>query len=310
MSTPTEILEKPLKLNKLTKTYGKFRGVEDLDLTVENSEIFGFLGPNGAGKSTTIRTIMNFQSPTSGTAEIFGLDSVKDSKVLKSRVGYLAGELAVYENLTGRQFLEYLGSFNSEFHWDEVENLARQFQAELDRKLKDLSKGNRQKIGLIQAFMHLPDLVVLDEPTSGLDPLMQEEFFKLLKVHKERGASVFFSSHNIAEVQRVADRAAFIRDGKLISVENVSKLRGMDVHRLQVQFGKSKPKQSDFAKLKNVEEAHLSASMGLFVVRGSVDGLIKFIAKYDVLSIDREESSLEDIFLRYYELAEESDENK
>lgn len=254
---------------------------------------------------------MNFQSPTSGSATIFGLDSVKDSQAAKAHLGYLAGELALYEELTGRQLLEYLGSFNKTFDWAEVDRLTHRFQAELGRKLKELSKGNRQKIGIIQAFMHKPDLVILDEPTSGLDPLMQEEFFKLLEEHRGRGASVFFSSHNIAEVQRVADRAAFIRNGELISTEDVSKLRGMDVHRLQVQFGTSKPTEAALVHLKNMEEAHIKGSTGLFVVRGSVDALIKELAKYTVTSIDREESSLEDIFLKYYKLPEENnDENK
>lgn len=302
--------EIPLKLSKLTKNYGKVRGIENLDLTVNKGEIFGFLGPNGAGKSTTIRTIMNFQFPTSGSAEIFGLDSVKDSEKVKTHVGYLSGELAVYEELTGKQFLGYLGSFNPGFKWSSVEKLAKQFQAELNRKLKTLSKGNRQKIGIIQAFMHEPDLLILDEPTSGLDPLMQEEFFKLLEENKKAGRSVFFSSHNIAEVQRVADRAAFIRDGRLISIEDVSKLRGMDVNRLKVGFGASKPTEVEMKKVKNLEEATFTGSTGLFVIKGSVDSFVKEIAKYEVLSVDREESSLEEIFLKYYELPQGNDEDK
>lgn len=299
----------PLKLSKLTKHYGNFIALESLDLTVNPGEIFGFLGPNGAGKSTTIRTIMNFQSPTSGHATIFGLDSVKDSVAAKERVGYLSGELAVYEDLTGRKFLQYLGSFNPNFDWSQAELLAERFQAELDRKLKELSKGNRQKIGLIQAFMHSPDLLILDEPTSGLDPLMQEEFFRLLEDCKNRGASVFFSSHNIDEVQRAADRACFIRGGRLISVEDVKRLRGMDVHRLQVRFGGNAPEETDMSKTKNVEEAHIKDKVGLFVISGSVDGFIKKLAQFEVLSIDREETSLEDIFLRFYKLPEENHEN-
>ncbi len=294
-----------LELKNLTKNYGKQRGIENINLSVKSGEIFGFLGPNGAGKSTAIRTILNFQSPSSGTASIFGLDSVKSSVEAKKRVSYLAGELAVYDDLTGRQFLEYLGSFDAKFDWGEVESLAKRFQAELDRKLRTLSKGNRQKIGIIQAFMHKPDLLILDEPTSGLDPLMQEEFFKLLKETKARGASVFFSSHNIGEVQRVADRAGFIRDGQLVSVEDVSSLRDINLHRLQVTFGKSRPTQSEISKVKNVSESNIAGANGLFVIKGSVDSFIKAIAKYDVVSIDREETSLEDIFLKFYEGSDE-----
>lgn len=293
----------PLKLINLSKTYGQFRGIKNLDLEVKQAEILGFLGPNGAGKSTTIRTIMNFQSPSSGQALVFGLDSARDSQKIKSRVGYVSGELAVYEDLTGKQFLEFLGSFCANFKWSEVEKLVSIFQAELGRKLKDLSKGNRQKIGLIQAFMNKPDLIILDEPTSGLDPLMQEEFFKLLAERKANGASIFFSSHNIAEVQRVADRAAFIRDGKLVSIENVSKLRDMNVHRLSVQFGKLAPKEADFKNLTDVHDVSIKGKTGQFVVRGSVDVFIKKLAQFNVLSLDREESNLEDIFLKYYDLS-------
>lgn len=291
----------PLAIRNLTKQYGKFRGVDDLSFAVNRGEIFGFLGPNGAGKSTTIRTIMNFQSPTRGSISIFGLDSVRDSVAAKARIGYLAGELAVYEDLTGRQFLQYLGSFNKKFDYKVVDDLAHRFQAELDRKLRDLSKGNRQKIGLIQAFMHEPDLLILDEPTSGLDPLMQEEFFKLIESVKARGASVFFSSHNLSEIQRVADRAAFIRDGRLVALEDVRVLRDMDVHRLKVTFAGATPSLESLQQIDNVAEAQLAGNTCFVVIRGSVDALIKKIAGYEVTSIDREETNLEDVFLRYYE---------
>ncbi|MCA9344027.1 MAG: ABC transporter ATP-binding protein [Candidatus Nomurabacteria bacterium] len=292
---------RPLNVLNVSKFYGSSKGIANISLELSSGEIFGFLGPNGAGKTTTIRTIMNFIKPTSGSIKIFGLDSVSDSDQIKQMVGYLSGELALYDDMTGRQLLEYLGALNADTVDQEYVNYMKEmFDANLDKKLRELSKGNRQKIGIIQAFMHKPKLLILDEPTSGLDPLMQEKFFELLISVKKQGSTVFFSSHNIAEVQRVSDRVGFIKDGELIGIEEVSKLRGLDVHQLKVRFGEKVSKKS-FENIEGIEQFNLSGIEGWFEVRGSVDPFIKELARHNVVSIERQETALEDIFMKYYQ---------
>jgi len=289
----------PLVVQKLTKTYGRARGVAQLSFSLKEGEVFGFLGPNGAGKTTTIRTILNFLHPSSGSVSIFGLDSVTQSVEAKRHIGYLAGDFAAYLDLTGEQFLHYLGALSSADHADTARYLATRFKAELTRPLKELSKGNRQKIGIIQAFMHKPKLLILDEATSGLDPLMQEEFYSVLREARDDGATIFISSHNLSEVQKVCDRAAFIREGKLVSIEAIAQMQQMSVHRFTVWFGQ-KVTQKDFEHLKGIEEIVIEGDQGHFVLSGSVDGFIKALAKHKILNIDRQETELEDLFMRYY----------
>lgn len=290
----------PLVLNRLTKSYGNTKVVENINLELNSGEIFGFLGPNGAGKSTTIKTIMNFLSPTSGSIKVFDQDSVKYSQQIKQNVGYLAGDFIAYENLTGRQLLTYLSSFNRSFDWQIVTDLVNLFNLELDKKISSLSKGNKQKLGIIQAFMHQPKLLILDEPTSGLDPLMQDIFFNLIKQTRTKGVTVFFSSHNIFEVQRIADRAGFIRKGKLIAIEDINNLRKIGLHKLEVHF--SKPiSEKELQNINNVEEVFVDRQIAKFNVKGSVNSLIKRLSNFNVISINQQETNLEDIFLKYYE---------
>lgn len=291
---------KPLNLLNVSKSYGSNKGIANISFELSLGEIFGFLGPNGAGKTTTIRTIMNFIKPTSGSINIFGLDSVSDSTQTKQMVGYLSGELALYDDMTGRQLLNYLSAYNDGVNSEVILELQEMFDVNLDKKIHELSKGNRQKIGIIQAFMHKPKLLILDEPTSGLDPLMQEKFFELLFSVKKQGSTVFFSSHNIAEVQRVADRVGFIKDGELIGVEDVNKLRGLDVHQLKVRFGK-KVSQKSFENIEGIEQFGISGLEAWFEIRGSIDLFIKELAKHNVVSIERQETALEDIFMKYYQ---------
>lgn len=283
----------------MTKYYGKYRGIEDLSFTLEPGEVFGFLGPNGAGKTTTIRTILDFIRPTGGTAEIFGYDSVHEGLEAKRHIGFLAGELAVYEKLSGQEFLAYLGALGSPVDWEYVADISARLKADLTRPLHELSKGNRQKIGIIQALMHRPSLVILDEPTSGLDPLMQEVFYELLREAREHGATVLISSHNLTEVQKICDRAAFIREGQLVSVEQVANTQDMNVHRFTVWFGQKVVPQ-DFEGTKGLEEVTVSGRQANFVVTGSVDAFIKCLARFKVRNLAREETTLEDIFMRYY----------
>lgn len=293
MATPA------IKLTNLTKRYGASRGIEKISLEVQPGEIFGFLGPNGAGKTTTIRTIMNFIGPTEGKAEIFGLDSQQESVAIKRRIGYLAGDIALYQNLTGKQLLTYLGSMGGQVDWEYVHELAERFQADLGRRLRSLSKGNEQKIGLIQAFMHRPDLLLLDEPTSGLDPLMQEEFYRLAEEYKSEGKTLFISSHNLAEVQRLCDRAAFVREGRLVATEQIAQLESISVHKFIVTF-RDPVKSSEFRKLGHADVTERSGQKLHFTVSGSTDQFIKALAHHTVLDISEQEATLEEIFLRHY----------
>ena len=214
-----------IEARQLTKHYGSARGIEDVDLHVEPGEVFGFLGPNGAGKSTTIRTLLDFQRPTSGSAELFGLDSRRDSVAVRARVGYLPGDLKLFERMTGAQHLAWFGHARGTNDASVTDDLIARFGVEMDRPVGELSKGNRQKVGLLLAFAHAPELLILDEPTSGLDPLMQAEFERLVRDTATRGRTVLLSSHSLAEVQRVADRVAIIRDGRLVVTDTVEHLR-------------------------------------------------------------------------------------
>ncbi len=223
---------------RLTKSYGRrrSRGVVDLDLEVRTGEVFGFLGPNGAGKTTTIRVLLDLIRPTAGRALVLGRDSRRETLAIQARSGYLPGELSLYPNLTGRETLRYLASLRGGVDWDYVAALTERLDCDLERKVADLSTGNRRKIGLIQAFMHRPELLILDEPTSGLDPLVQHEFYHLLDEVRDAGQTVFLSSHVLPEVQRVCDRVAFVREGRLVAVEDVAELMGRAVREIEVVF--------------------------------------------------------------------------
>jgi ABC-2 type transport system ATP-binding protein len=274
--------------------------LDSLSLEVSAGEVYGFLGANGAGKSTTIRTLMGFLMPTGGTASICGLDIVKDSVAVKQHVGYLAGEIALPTKLTGRQLLEYLAAMQPTKTKSAVSELSKRFEAQLDRPLATLSKGNRQKIGLVQALMHQPDVLMLDEPTSGLDPLMQEEFYNLVRESKERGAAVFVSSHNFAEVQRMCDRIGFIREGKLIAEYTLSELADKASHTFTLTFA-DKPPVAELKKIKRAEvtvsgEHHLTIS-----VRGELTPLFKVLAGHHVTRLEQQEINLEQEFLKLYE---------
>ena len=226
-----------IETERLSKFYGSARGIEEITLTVEPGEVFGFLGPNGAGKTTTIRTLLDLLHPSAGSARVFGLDSHRDSVAIRARIGNLPGDFGFGKGVTGRRALALLARLRGITDLGRAEEIARRFRADLERPLGQLSRGNRQKIGLILAVFHRPDLLVLDEPTSGLDPLMQEEFLALLGEERERGAAVFLSSHELDEVERVCDRVGIIRAGRLIAVERVSDLLGkVQRQRVEVEF--------------------------------------------------------------------------
>jgi ABC-2 type transport system ATP-binding protein len=211
----------------LTKHYGDVEALVDLDVDISAGEIFGFLGPNGAGKTTTIRTMLDEIRPTAGTATILGMDTHRQSVEIRKHIGYVPGDLAMYPNLTGRDTLTYFANLRGGVDWAYVDELAERLDADLGKKVGDLSSGNRQKVGLIQAFMNRPDVLLMDEPSSGLDPLMQREFQAMMREVASNGATIFLSSHTLSEVQRVADRVGIIRHGRLIALEGVTSLRSM-----------------------------------------------------------------------------------
>jgi ABC-2 type transport system ATP-binding protein len=225
----------------LTKFYGGERGIEDVSVSVESGEVFAFLGPNGAGKTTTIRTLLDLLHPSRGSARIFGLDSRRDSVAIRARLGNLPGDFGYGKRSSGREALALLARLRGTDDLSRAEQLARRFRADLDRPLGQLSRGNRQKVGLILAMFHSPELLILDEPTSGLDPLMQEEFLALVREERERGCAVFLSSHELDEVERVCDRVGIIRDGRLIAVERVADLlaKTAERNRVEVEFAEA-----------------------------------------------------------------------
>ncbi|MGZ8700802.1 MAG: ABC transporter ATP-binding protein [Gaiellaceae bacterium] len=288
-----------VSLQGLTKSYGRARGVVDLDLTVRSGEVFGFLGPNGAGKTTTIRTMLDLIRPTSGRAHIFGLDVRADGVAIRRRVGYLPGDLRLYEGLTPRELFSYFGALRRLPTLAEAEGLAARFDLELDRPVAALSRGNRQKVGLVQAFMHRPQLLVLDEPTSGLDPLVQQTFYELARETVADGRTVFLSSHVLSEVQHVADRVALVRDGRLVLVDSVENLRARARARVEVTFAVPPPEDA-FECLPGVRVLERRGDVVLFTLEGEIDPLLKALARHRVVALDSHEADLEDVFLSLY----------
>lgn len=283
----------------LTKYYGKQRGMVDISLDVRQGEVFGYLGPNGAGKTTTIRTLLNLIQPTRGMATILGMDIQHKGLEVRRHTGYLPGELKLYDNLTGAEMLRYLGHLGGGVDWAHVEALASRLDCDLLPPIRSLSHGNRQKIGLIQAFMNTPDLLILDEPTIGLDPLMQQEFYRLVGEAKARGQTVFLSSHIMPEVERVCDRVAIIRKGRLVTVEDIDNLKARSIRRLEIHFA-GPVSQEMFTAISGVKDVSVHDSVLTCTVVGELDALVKAAAQATVVNIISHEPSLEEIFLDYY----------
>jgi ABC-2 type transport system ATP-binding protein len=283
-----------IETRNLTKYYGKIRGIEDITFSVKKGEIFGFLGPNGAGKTTTIRTLLGFLQPTGGEAYLFGLDIREDGIDIKQDVGYIPGDLTLYNHLTGRQFIDYFASLRDSGMYLRDDLLAL-FEIPLERKIKGYSKGMKQKLGIIQAFMHDPDLIIMDEPTAGLDPLLKQEFYKFLKKEKKKGKTLFFSSHILSEVDKICDRVGIIREGHLVALENIETLKHKKGKLVKVKL-KGDPK-----KFKGPKQVKVKNGWIHFHVTNDVDTWIKKLAKYSIEDIEITEFSLEDIFIHYYE---------
>ena len=297
-------MDSVIEAEQLTKRYGKSRGIEDLTLSVRKGEIFGFLGPNGAGKTTTIRTLLDLLHPTSGSAKIFGLDSRMDSIAIRARTGNLPGDFAFEDRVTGHQLLRLFANLRGMSDLGSAADLADRFKADLSKPLRELSRGNRQKIGLIQALFHEPDLLILDEPTGGLDPLMQEEFLTVVAEHRDRGATVFLSSHDLAEVERICDRVGIIRAGRLAAVESVSEMREHAYRDVVVRFAEP-VSLADFEALPAIEQIVVSDDTLSFRSLGGLDAAIKAIASHSVIDIEIKRPTLEELFLTYYDGSED-----
>ena len=273
--------------------------VVDADMEVRRGEVFGYLGPNGAGKTTTIRVLLDHIRPTSGSATVFGMDTRANSVAIKRRVGYLPGEFSLYDSMTGEEVLTYMANLRGDVDWDYTRDLADRLDANLGRKFSQLSRGNKQKVGLIQAFMHRPELVVLDEPTGGLDPLVQQTFYDMIDEVKADGRTVFFSSHNLPEVERVCDRVAFIRGGRLIAVEDVNDIVQKAFHRFEARIADDFTAE-EFQSVPGVAAVSVSGDAVTFDVIGSPDAVVKTLARHSVTKLFTHESALEDVFLAYY----------
>lgn len=286
-------------LEKLTKSYGKSRGIIDVDLEVQQGEVFGFLGPNGAGKTTTIRTMLDLIRPTSGKATVFGIESTIDPVAIHKRVGYIPGEFALYDRLTGKQTLEYFANLRGGVDPAYQNSLIERFELEAGKRFKDYSKGNKQKVGVIAALQHRPELLVLDEPTSGLDPLVQQTFFTTLKEAVADGATVFLSSHILSEVEKSCARVAIIREGRLAKVGTVESLRDLAHHRVELRFAGPVPSDT-FVHLPGVSEVVAEDHVLRMRVAGPITPVVRAAAQYELLDFVSREPSLEETFLAQY----------
>lgn len=288
----------------LTKTYGrKARGIEDVNLQVAPGEVFGFLGPNGAGKTTTIRTLLGFMRPTGGEASVFGLDIRKESVEIRARVGNLPGEFALEDKMTGEGLLKFFARLRGVDDLGHAHELAERFDADLHRPMRRLSRGNKQKIGLIQAMFHRPPLLILDEPTGGLDPLVQEEFLDVIEEIRADGRTVFFSSHNLAEVERVCDRIGIIRGGRVAAVETTETLVDKSFRHVVLTFAENvDPKP--FERLEGIRNPRADGAKISFTLYDGLDEMVKLAARHRLVNLEYERPSLEEVFLTYYERGE------
>ena len=288
-----------VRAENLTKTFGTQRGIIGVDITVAKGDIFGFLGPNGSGKSTTIRLLTGLSRPTSGTATVFGLDPIADAVEIHRRVGYLPGELALHPRLTGQQHVDFAAKVRGMQDRTFLDELVDRFQVDLERPTRTLSKGNRQKIGILLAVMHRPELVILDEPTSGLDPLMQDEFERLMRELVSIGATVFLSSHELDEVQRVATRVAIIKDGHLVVTDTVEALRRRAPRTIEFAFPRTVDPQP-FASIEGVQVVAANGKRITLALRGAVAPVLRVAAELDPLEVVARPADLDELFLTYY----------
>jgi ABC-2 type transport system ATP-binding protein len=288
-----------IETEQLTKNYGKNPGIRHVDLTVEEGEVFGFLGPNGAGKTTTIRTLLGFLRPSGGRAWVFGMDSRRRSVEIRARVGNLPGEFALEDRMSGEELLRFFARLRGVKDLGYARELADRLGADLERPMRRLSRGNKQKIGLIQAMFHRPPLLILDEPTGGLDPLVQEEFLEIVGEVRAEGRTVFFSSHVLSDVERICDRVGIIRDGRLVTVEPTDELVNKAFRHVSLTFDRPVDPEP-FAALPGVRDLESSGTNLSFTLYDNLDEVIKLAARNRLVSMEYEHPSLEEVFLTYY----------
>jgi ABC-2 type transport system ATP-binding protein len=293
MTTPA------IETKALVKDYPGTRALDGIDLRVEQGQIFGFLGPNGAGKTTTIRILLDLIRPTSGSAHVLGLDCRRDSIDVRRRTGYVPGDLRMYESMRGDGFLDYIDSFRPARRDAAYrQKLVERLRVDTSKRIRALSKGNRQKLGLIQAIMHRPELLILDEPTSGLDPLVQEEVGRILRETVADGRTVFFSSHVLSEVERLSEAVAILREGKIVAVEEIARLRARSMHIIEATFASSPPE--GLFDIPGVQVIRRDGATVHLQARDGIDAVVKALATQHVIDLRTEQPSLEDVFLHYY----------
>ena len=288
-----------IRTERLTKSYGVHRGVVDLDLQIETGEVFGFLGPNGAGKTTTIRTLLDLIRPTSGRAFVFDIETTVDPVAIHRRIGYIPGEFSLYDRLTGGQTIEYFANLRGGVDRAYRDSLIERFDLDPTRRFKEYSKGNKQKVGLVIALQHQPELLMLDEPTAGLDPLMQQSFYALVREAQAAGRTVFLSSHILSEVERTCDRVGIIRDGILVKVDSVEGLRDLAHHEVELRFADGVPAEA-FAGLPGVSDVKVVDHTLHMRVSGPITPVVQAAARYELLDFVSREPTLEETFLAQY----------
>ncbi|WP_419954920.1 ABC transporter ATP-binding protein [Neobacillus niacini] len=288
-----------IEIKNLTKNYGASRGISDISFNVEEGEIFGFIGPNGAGKSTTIRTLLSLIYPTSGSAMIFGKDIVQFAPEIKKEIGYLPSEVFYYDNMKVKDLLNYSASFYKKDCRKRIKELAEIMDLDLNKKIDDLSLGNKKKAGIVQGLLHEPKLIILDEPTSGLDPLMQQKFFELLEEENRKGATILFSSHILTEVQRLCNRVAIIKEGRIVAVEKISTLKENTYKKFKVETKSAL--DPHYFNLAGVNKLEVKDTHTSFLFKGNINEVMRKIADVDITNLWIEEPDLEEIFMHYYE---------
>lgn len=288
---------KAIQTRQLTKYYGQTRGIENLDLEVEEGDIFGFIGPNGAGKSTTIRTLLNLIFPSGGSAEVLGLDIIRDSREIRRNVGYIPAEVNYYEDMSAMELLNYSASFYAQNCTARIKELTERFELNPDKRIAELSFGNKKKVAIVQALLHKPRLLIFDEPTSGLDPLMQNTFFDILREENQR-ATIFFSSHILSEVQRLCNTIAIIKQGEIIRLEKVEQLRREQFKIVTVEF---EPNGEAVLDLPGVIPLETNGQQQQFMFKGDLKQLLYRLSQSSIDNVLIEEPSLEEIFMHYYE---------
>lgn len=282
----------------LSKSYGSSRGIIDVNMEVKEGEVFGFIGPNGAGKSTTIRTLLNLIHAEKGEAKILGLDCFTQSRRIKEQIGYLPSEVHYYDDMKVRELLKYSSSFYKKDCSQRIGQLCKALELNVDKKLEELSFGNKKKVGIVQALLHQPRLLILDEPTSGLDPLMQSIFFDILQEENRRGVTIFFSSHILTEVQRMCHRVSIIKEGRILKTESIDTLGSNTYKRIKVEF--VKPENSAFEGFPGVVDRTSAENSIEFLYNGPIEAIIKKLYEYELRNLWVEEPQLEEVFMHYY----------